>query len=134
MVYLTKKVHFSASHVLKNPELSERENKRLFGKRGLPHGHNYTLEVTICGEADKKTGFCLDFEHLTETIEREVLSVVNYKHLDENSPFLGGKNPTAENLVKTFWKKLEVALPQGSLCEIKLQQKESETVSYRGEL
>lgn len=133
MVYLTKKVHFSASHVLRNRELSEEENKRLFGKKGLPHGHNYTLEVTICGEPDKLTGFCLDFEHLTETIEEAVLSAVHTKHLDENAPFLEGKNPTLEFLVKRFWKKLEGVLPKESLCEIKLQQKESETVSYRGE-
>ena len=118
MVFLTKKVHFSASRVLKNAKLC---------------GHNYVLEVTLQGEPDEKTGFFFDFERLTETIEKKILSRVNYKHLDGNSPFLEGKTPTAENLVKVFWKNLESAFPEGKLYEIKLQQADSETVTYRGE-
>ena len=133
MVYLTKKVHFSASHVLKSQKLSLVENERLFGKKTSPHGHNYTLEVTLRGEPDEKTGIFFDFERLTETLEKKILSRVNSKHLDENSSFLGGMNPTAENLVKAFWRNLESAFPEGTLYEIKLQQADSETVTYRGE-
>jgi len=49
MVYLTRKIEFSASHVYHNPTLSPRENKRIFGKCNNPHGHghNYSLEVTV---------------------------------------------------------------------------------------
>ena len=118
MVYLTKKVHFSASHVLKSAK---------------PCGHNYILEVTLQGEPDEKTGLFFEFERLAETIEKRILSRVNYKHLDENASFLEGKIPTAENLVKAFWKNLETAFPKGTLYEIKLQQADSETVTYRGE-
>ena len=118
MVYLTKKVHFSASHILKSAKLC---------------GHNYILEVTIQGKPDEKTGIFFAFERLTETIERRILSRVNYKHLNENSSFLEGRNPTAENLVKAFWENLEQAFPKGTLYEIKLQQADSEMVTYRGE-
>ena len=133
MVYLTKKVHFSASHVLRSSRLSSHENVRIFGKKSSPHGHNYVLEVTIRGEPNRETGLFLDFERFTETIEKEILSQVNYKHLDENSSLLEGVNPTAENLVRTFWKKLSTAFPKGALYEIKLQQGEGEIVAYRGE-
>ncbi len=122
MVYLTKKVRFSASHVLKQPK----------GK-DLPHGHNYTLEVTVRGEPDPKSGLLIDFDRLGDAIEKKVLSKVNYKHLDETTPFLEGKAPTAENLVKTFWKGLEHSFPEGTLVEIRLHQGDGETAAYRGE-
>ena len=118
MVYLTKKIHFSASQTLKDSKLS---------------GHNYVLEVTVRGQRDEKKGPLLDFEKITRKIEKKILSYVNYKHLEEKSPFLEGKDPTAENLVKVFWKQLEKEFPGGALYEIKLQQAESETVTYRGE-
>ena len=133
MVYLTKKVHFSASHVLKSAKLTPKENEKTFGKKSSLHGHNYILEVTIQGKPDERTGLFFDFARLTETIEQKVLSHVNYKHFDETSFFLEGMNPTAENLVKAFWKNLEPAFPKGTLYEIKLQQADSETVTYRGE-
>lgn len=63
MLYLTKKVHFSASHTLKS---------------GAVRGHNYVLEVTLHGAS-------LEFEPLTEAIETKILSQVNYKHLDEKT-------------------------------------------------
>src|SRR5438445_11121440 len=51
MVYLTRKLEFSASHLYHNPALSADENRRVFGKCNNPHGHgpNYTLEVTLPG-------------------------------------------------------------------------------------
>lgn len=133
MVYLTKRVHFSASHVLKSPHLSTEENARLFGRKTFPHGHNYVLEVTLRGEPDPKTGCLFDFERLGGILEAEILSEVNYKHLDENASLLKGSNPTAENLVKAFWGKLEKNFPKGALYEIKLEQGEGETVVYRGD-
>ncbi|MDA2914732.1 6-carboxytetrahydropterin synthase, partial [Acidobacteriia bacterium AH_259_A11_L15] len=62
MIYLTRKIEFSASHYYQNPELSPEENQRLFGKCANPagHGHNYVLEVTVAGEPDSKTGMVLD--------------------------------------------------------------------------
>ena len=59
MVYLTRKAEFSASHYYHNPEFTPEENQRIFGKCNNPngHGHNYTLEVTVKGEVDPRSGF-----------------------------------------------------------------------------
>jgi hypothetical protein len=42
-------------------ELSDAENKEVFGKCNNPngHGHNYTLEVVVAGKTDPKTGSSL---------------------------------------------------------------------------
>ena len=49
MVYLTRKIEFSASHLYHNSAFSADENRRIFGKCNNPngHGHNYVLEVTV---------------------------------------------------------------------------------------
>src|SRR5439155_15688932 len=47
-VTVTRRLRFNAAHRVHNPELSEAENSRLFGKCNNPnwHGHNYTLDVS----------------------------------------------------------------------------------------
>ena len=59
MIFLTRKCEFSASHYYHNPQWTEDENRRVFGKCANlnGHGHNYTLEVTVKGEIDATTGF-----------------------------------------------------------------------------
>jgi len=73
MVYLTRKCEFSASHYYHNPEFTAEENQRVFGKCANlnGHGHNYTLEVTVKGEVDPKTGFVVDLKELKEILNRE---------------------------------------------------------------
>ena len=53
MMLITRKVEFSASHVCRNPELSDEENRRIYGLSANPHGHghNYVVEVTLEGRA-----------------------------------------------------------------------------------
>ncbi|CAG8836132.1 41155_t:CDS:2 [Gigaspora margarita] len=53
IAYLRRKETFSAAHRLHSPHLTEEENKELYGKCNNPngHGHNYTVEITIRGEA-----------------------------------------------------------------------------------
>ena len=72
MVYLTRKIEFSASHLYHNPDFSPAENQRIFGKCNNPngHGHNYVLEVTVGGETDPATGMVLDLKDLKDIMER----------------------------------------------------------------
>ena len=66
MVYITRIEKFSASHRLYNPNLSEEENFNIYGKCANKngHGHNYTLEITLKGEIDPKTGYLFDLSLL----------------------------------------------------------------------
>jgi 6-pyruvoyltetrahydropterin/6-carboxytetrahydropterin synthase len=70
MVYLTRKAEFSASHYYHNPEFTPEENQRIFGKCNNPngHGHNYTLEVTVKGNVDQRSGFVVDLKELKENL------------------------------------------------------------------
>ena len=122
MVYLTRKIEFSASHYYHNPALSPEENARVFGKSNNPHGHghNYVLEVTVAGEPDPVTGMVLDLKDLKEILQRQVMDRVDHKFLNQEVPDLQGKIPTTENLAAVIWQWLEPKITQGTLHRVRL--------------
>ena len=124
MVYLTRKIEFSASHVYHNPALSAAENKRIFGKCNNPHGHghNYTLEVTIAGEPDPVTGMVLDLKDLKELLEREVMQRMDHRHLNIEVPELAGQIPTCENIARVIWNLLDPKITKGKLHRVRLYE------------
>lgn len=134
-VYVTRKTHFAAAHRLYNPQFSDEENTRIYGLCNNPlyHGHNYVLEVTVCGEVDEKTGYLIDLKKLKEIIEEKIIKYVDHKNLNLEVDFLKGVIPTAENLAVAFWKRLENEIPNGKLYSIKLYESERNIVEFRGE-
>jgi 6-pyruvoyltetrahydropterin/6-carboxytetrahydropterin synthase len=133
--YLTRKTTFSAAHRLHNPELSCEENQETFGKCNNPygHGHNYTLEVTVKGEIDPRTGMVMNLSQLKQAVEEAVVEPMDHKHLNQDVGVLQGVNPTVENLVVVFWKLLVRRLPTGMLAEVRLSETENSSAVYRGE-
>jgi 6-pyruvoyltetrahydropterin/6-carboxytetrahydropterin synthase len=124
MVRITRKVEFSASHVYDNPAFSAEENRRVFGKCNNPHGHghNYTLEVTIAGEPDPRTGMVLDLKELKEILQREVVERMDHRHLNIEVPELKGLIPTCENVALVIWKLLEPRIATGKLDRVRLYE------------
>ena len=135
MIYLTRREHFCASHVLSNPKFSATENFEIYGKCASPngHGHNYELEVTVAGTPNPDTGMILDLKKLSEIIDREILEKVDHKHLNIDVDFLKGIIPTAENLAIIFWNILQPKLPAGKLYSIKVYETPNNYAEYRGE-
>src|ERR1700739_1846015 len=105
MVLLTRKIEFSASHLYHNPNLSAEENRRIFGKCNNPHGHghNYTLEVTVSGAVDARTGMVVDLKQLKSLLESEVLQVLDHRFLNKELPVFARKIPTTENIAIEIW-------------------------------
>ncbi len=135
MIYVTRRADFSASHRLHNPTWSDERNREVYGKCNNPngHGHNYILEVTVRGEPDPETGYLVDLKELKETIRREVLDKVDHRNLNTDVDFLAGINPTAENIAVAVWRRLERAIPRGTLHAVRLQETERNMFEYRGE-
>jgi 6-pyruvoyltetrahydropterin/6-carboxytetrahydropterin synthase len=136
MVYLTRRTTFSAAHRLWSNHLTEEENIALYDKCANPngHGHNYILEVTVRGNPEPRTGMVLNLTDLKQVINEHVIDRVDHKHLNYDVPWLEGSIPTTEMLVIKFWERLEGALPQGLLYEVKLYETDNNIASYRGGL
>ena len=135
MVYVTRKMHFSAAHRLFNTTFSHEKNEQIFDKCNNPlgHGHNYTLEVTVKGMPDPETGYVIDLKKLRDIIEDNVVGKVDHKHLNYDVDFLQGIIPTAENLAIRFWIILEPNITSGTLHSIKLFESDQNFVEYFGE-
>lgn len=135
MIYVTRRAEFSASHYYHNPQWSAEENQRVFGKCANPHGHghNYTVEVTVAGEVDPRTGMVLDLKDLKKILEKEVLDLVDHKFLNKEVPVFASKIPTTENIAVEIWKWLSPKLTFGKLHRIRLYESPDLYVDYYGE-
>jgi 6-pyruvoyltetrahydropterin/6-carboxytetrahydropterin synthase len=135
MVYLTRKAEFSASHYYHNPKLSPEENQRIFGKCNNPngHGHNYTLEVTVKGAVDAKSGFVVDLRDLKDIMSREVLDALDHRFLNKEVPEFFAAIPTTENLAVAIWQRLAPKLAAAQLHRVRLYETPDLFVDFYGE-
>jgi 6-pyruvoyltetrahydropterin/6-carboxytetrahydropterin synthase len=135
MIYLTRKCEFSASHYYHNPALSADENRRLFGKCNNPngHGHNYTLEVTVKGELDPRTGFVMDLKDLKELLTREVLDTFDHRFLNKEVLEFAEQMPTTENIAIAVWKRLESKLSGAQLHRVRVYETQDLFADFYGE-
>ena len=136
MIYLTKKIRFSAAHWLNSPHLTPEENKSIYGKDNNPdrHGHNYELEVTVKGEVNPKTGLVMNLVELKKILVDEIYVKVDHKDLTQDVDFLKEILPTSENLACVFWKRIESRLPSHVLLDtVKLFETDTGWVTYTGE-
>jgi len=99
--YLTLSSHFSAAHRLALPQLSYEENCEIYGKCARPngHGHNYTVEVTVKGEIDTRTGMIVDLVALQDAIAHHVIEPFDHTFLNKDIPYFANVVPTAENII-----------------------------------
>jgi 6-pyruvoyltetrahydropterin/6-carboxytetrahydropterin synthase len=133
---ITRRVDFSASHVCSNPQLTESENRALYGAAANPHGHghNYVLEVTVAGDPDPVTGMVMDLKYLKEVLNREVVEPMDHRMLNREVPPFERVIPTTENLAIEVWRRLLPHLNTRStrLHSIRLYETEDLFVDYRG--
>jgi 6-pyruvoyltetrahydropterin/6-carboxytetrahydropterin synthase len=135
MVYLTRKAEFSASHYYHSPEFTAEENQRVFGKCNNPngHGHNYTLEVTVSGQVDPRSGFVVDLKQLKEIMNREVIDVLDHRFLNKEITEYSALIPTTENLAISIWNRLQSKLNVARLHRVRLYETQDLFVDYYGE-
>lgn len=134
-VRVTRRVHFAAGHRLHDPDLSDAENRRIFGACSNPngHGHNYEVEVTVKGEVDPHTGFVIDLARLRDLIQAEVIEDVDHANLNRDVEWMRGVNPSAENLAVAIWRRLEGRLDGARLLSVRLWETPRNSAEYRGE-
>ena len=68
----------------------------------MTHGHNYVLEVTLCGPVDPRTGMVVDLGELKRVVGDLVLARFDHADLSADPLFAGRQVPTTENLVRVI--------------------------------
>lgn len=133
--YLTNVTSFCAAHRLHNPEMSDEENRREFGKCNHPssHGHNYKVEVCVAGEVNPKYGYAMNLVHLKQLLV-EVTDPLDHKRIDTDIEYFKKDNiATAENIAIYIWKELEKLLPAHvTLYNIRVHETEKNFIDFKG--
>ncbi|XP_058059893.1 6-pyruvoyl tetrahydrobiopterin synthase [Anopheles bellator] len=136
-IYLTRKECFSASHRLHSPFLSDEANREVYGKCNNPngHGHNYTVEVSVYGPVDSKTGMVMNITDLKKAMEQAIMKKLDHRNLDKDVAYFKNLPSTTENVAIFIWDSLKLLMAKPELLyEVKIYETDKNSVVYRGEM
>jgi len=135
-VYVTRRERFNAAHKLWNDSWSDEKNHTIFGKCANEnwHGHNYDLFVTIKGEPNVDTGYCMDLKVLSDLLKQKVVNKLDHKNLNMDVDFMKGKMASTEILAIEIWNQIEVHINSEGckLHSVKLYETENNFAEYLG--
>lgn len=132
--HLTRRYMFSAAHRLHTDAMSAEENRATYGKCNNPygHGHNYTVEITVSGQVDPRTGMVCDLVDLDGFVDREV--VERYDHQNLNLlPEFKPKVPTTENLCIVIYEIVKRGFRLAHLEKVRIEETMMNSFEYAGE-
>ncbi len=131
---ITRTYTFCAAHRLHTDQLPDDVNQKIFGKCNNlnGHGHNYTVQVTVQGEVDGKTGLVIDVDQLDQIVHETVVTRFDHQHLNFDSAFQH-LTTTGENLAYVIWHLLVDKLPSGQLGKIGVLETRDNFFEYIGD-
>jgi 6-pyruvoyltetrahydropterin/6-carboxytetrahydropterin synthase len=129
---VTRRFTFSAGHRYWVSAWSEAENRRVFGALTAPHGHNYTLDVTVRGPSDERTGMAMDLAELKRLVEEAVVARFDHGDLTAD-PLFSDRVPTTENIAIAVWDLLTPRLGAERLAQVRVWEDPTLYVDYRGD-
>jgi len=93
------------------------------------------LEVSVEGEPHPVTGMVLDLKELKDLLKREVVDLYDHRFLNYEVPPFDRVNPTAENIAREIWRRLEPSLSGNGhkLRQVRLYETPDLWVDYAGE-
>jgi 6-pyruvoyltetrahydropterin/6-carboxytetrahydropterin synthase len=120
---------------LHNPEFSDAENQRIYGKCNNPHGHghNYCVEVTVSGRVDPRTGMVCNLADLDGYVNSKIVSVFDHTNLNELSQFKT-VIPSTENLCAEIYKMMKQGFTHAHVERIKIEETPKNSFEYGAEL
>jgi 6-pyruvoyltetrahydropterin/6-carboxytetrahydropterin synthase len=132
--HLTRRYMFSASHRLHSDEMSEEENRAIYGKCNNPygHGHNYMLEVTVSGPVDDQTGMICNLIGLDAFVHSEIVERYDHQNLNLIVDF-AKRVPTTENLCMEIYEIVKRGFHKAHLEKVRIEETMMNSFEYAGE-
>jgi 6-pyruvoyltetrahydropterin/6-carboxytetrahydropterin synthase len=131
IAYSTRRFTFAAGHRYTVDGWSPEENERVFGRLTVPHGHNYTLDVTVRGPIDPETGMVIDLSEVKAVVAETVIDRFDHADLNADAAFRG-RVPTTENIAVVVWELLVPKLGAERLWQVRVWEDPTLFVDYRG--
>ena len=113
---------FAAGHALRN----------YHGKCENVHGHNFRVQVTLCGAELDSMGLLVDFVQVKKLIGG-VVEKLDHRYLNDVAPF-DVENPSAENMAKYFYDQLSAGLEQTApvtVGQVQVWETDTTSATYR---
>jgi len=131
---ITRTYTFCAAHRLHTNQLPDDVNQKIFGKCNNlhGHGHNYTVQVTVQGELDMKTGLIADVNQLDQIVHKTIVTRFDHQHLNFD-PAFQNITTTGENLAGVIWGLLVDQIPSGQLEKIGVLETRDNFFEYVGD-
>ena len=131
--YLTRRYLFSASHRLHCNEMSAQENQAVYGKCNNPHGHghNYSVEVTVAGRVDPRTGMVCNLVDLDSFVHEKILERFGHQDLNTLAEFQGTV-PTTENLCVEIFDIVEEGFHHAQVEKVRIEETMLNSFEYAG--
>jgi 6-pyruvoyltetrahydropterin/6-carboxytetrahydropterin synthase len=119
---LSIELEFCAAHILKGHK----------GKCSNLHGHNYKVEVCVCGNQLNEIGILIDFADIKKSVNK-IIEELDHKYLNEidYKPFLEGKT-SAEYIAKYIYDNLssEINNKNYKVSFVKIYETSKYSVKY----
>ncbi len=139
MLRLTRYIDFEASHYYYLPELSKEDNHQIFGNKINPHGHNYSVYITVGGEVRSADGMVVNIKDLDSLTRGYINRYYDHKQINQQHPVFSADlslQPTPENIVFELWnavsQNLDVLNIGVDMSVLRLNEEERTYVQYYG--
>lgn len=134
MMYLSRRIRFSAAHRCRIEDWTDFQNARAFGKcsTGTGHGHDYLCEVTIEGPIDARTGIVVNLVDVKQVLLNTV-GVLDSSHLNHDMAEFENAMPTTELVARALWDRIVSWKVDFRLSRIRLYQDRRRFVDFHGE-
>ena len=131
-ITVCRKEHFNAAHRLHNPNWSDAENEKFYGKcnNEFYHGHNYDLIVKVTAEIDPESGYAMDMKYLSDVIKEHITEKFDHKNLNLQTEEFKNLIPSAENMAVVFYGILKNKLGNDVDIKVVLYETERNFVEY----
>lgn len=140
-VLIRQRFDLACAHRLHNPQLSDEQNRALYGKCNNPngHGHNYRVEpcVRVPVPGTGKPG--LSVIELERVVDGAIVKPFDHTHLNQDTAeFAPGSGvvPSVENIARVFFDKLAPALraacPEAELVAMTVWETDRTSCTYPG--
>lgn len=120
MWLISTEANFSSAHQLRGYP----------GECSEVHGHNFKVKVTVETPKLQELGFGIDFRELKQMLQ-DVIKKFDHRNLNE-LPEFKDINPSAENIAKLIWDKLNSKLntKNSKLKEVQVWESDTNSVCY----
>ena len=81
------------------------------------HGHNWKVEVEVCGNKLDNIGMVIDFKEI-RNMTKDVVNQLDHRFLNDLIPFKV-INPTAENIAQYIYEELTKAMNSKQQIQVK---------------